>query len=401
MPPPTPLRPHPERRPSWIARFVKLIVGLAIVLAAAEAALYYRDGGAFPALNLYVADAELGVRLMPGATEKLSVTGNPITQVRINRDGFRGAELPEPGTGELLVVGDSQVFGLGVEEDQTFAAVLGRSLATPVVNAGVPTYGPVEYRAVIAAQLARRHPRTVLLTLNLVDDLFEVGHANRERHTAWNGWAMRKETAPAEISDFPGRELLYRQSHLFFFYRMWGRPDASSSAWPSWRDSDSADPALATLDARVGELARLAALDVQTLPVAAYLRDIQQLVTGGRARLVVVILPIDVQGASDEAKKHGLAATGSESSKALTAKLAELCRALEVSVLDATPVLAAAEPGAFLAGDVHLAARGHAAIAVALEQALAAPAAQPSPSPTSAPLPPSPSGAPPERTLVP
>jgi hypothetical protein len=40
--------------------------------------------------------------------------------------------------------------------------------------------------------------------------------------------------------------------------------------------------------------------------------------------------------------------------------------ALGASALDATPALAAAEPGAFLAGDIHMTPRGHRALAEAI-----------------------------------
>lgn len=63
-------RAAPRRRIRWLARCAMVLGGLATGLGAAEAVFAYRDGGAFPHLNVYVADPELGVRLQPGATEK-------------------------------------------------------------------------------------------------------------------------------------------------------------------------------------------------------------------------------------------------------------------------------------------------------------------------------------------
>lgn len=477
-----------------------LIAGLAAGLAVAEVVFSVRDHGAFPHLNVYQADAALGVRLQPGAEEDVAFAGNPRTHVRINRDGFRGAELAAPGSDDVLVVGDSQVFGLGVEEDQTFSARLAAQLHRPVVNGGVPTYGPDEYRAVIAEQLAKRHPRTVVLAINLVNDLFEVQHPNRERHAVWDGWAVRKETAPADVAAFPGRAWLYRRSHLFFALRKWrhGAVVSGERITPSegtWRDlvvagsdverqraavagarqkrlqdvtaahrdivaaedkldghiaelisteklalssesmyddllslrsarvspgdiiSDGfgeesrstiatadqislavvararlrkqlaawaqahagrdAKAARAYLEATDRAAARLTALDVEKLqaaldpPLGAYLKDVQQLVEKGGARLVVVILPIDVQVSPAEAAKYGATPIDMAPSKALVEELVSLCRSLGVSVLDATPVLAAAEPGAFLDRDIHMTPKGHAAVAEALARTLA------------------------------
>jgi acetyltransferase AlgX (SGNH hydrolase-like protein) len=485
---------RPRSRLRWPLRIAMMLGGLGLGLVAAEAAFSYRDGGAFPHLNLYVADPELGVRLMPGATEAISFGGNPISHVQINQDGYRGDELPAPGTDDVLVVGDSQVFGLGVEQDQTFSAVLGKATGKHVMNGGVPTYGPAEYRQVIVEQLAKRHPKTVVLTINLVNDLFEAQHLDKDRHAVWDGWAVRKETAPDAVTSFPGRDFLYRRSHLFFALRKWRHADdkidergvPSEGTWRdivntgekiqkqrgdleaarhkrlddvSWvhqqltdqdqkidnkilevlHDSEGADSftsavaranpgdiviedfgeegrqvvttadqisaaaavrarlrkqlaqwakthktgdarqTLAAFDARDQALARLSELDVQKLqaaldpPLGAYLRDVKQLVAGAGARLVVVILPIDVQVSAEEWKKYGAKPIDMEPSKALTAELVELCRSLGVSVLDTTPVLARAEPGAFLDKDIHMTPKGHAAVAAALATTLAEP----------------------------
>jgi hypothetical protein len=491
----------------WLGRALMMIAGLGVGLGAAEAVFSHRDGGAFPHLNVYVADPALGVRLEPGAEEDVAFSGNPITHVRINQDGYRGAELPPAGKDDVLVVGDSQVFGLGVEDGETFSARLADAIHRPVMNGGVPTYGPGEYRAVIAEQLAARHPRTVVLAINLVNDLFEAQHLNRDRHVVWDGWAVRKETAPDGVTEFPGRELLYRRSHLFFALRKWRRGDDRSderglASEGTWRDLvasgtqvreahsaldaarkkhvaevTTAHTELATSESRIdhqieelltgddkfkpdreaayhdqialsnshanpGDIvvdgfgeesrssigtadqiatavavrarlrkelaawarqhttvdaklaleslaeldraaAKLTALDVEKLqaaldpPLGAYLRDVKQLVELGGARLVVVILPIDVQVSPDEWKKYGAAPIDMTPSKALTDELVALCHAIGVSVLDATPVLAAAEPGAFLDKDIHMTPKGHAAVAVALARTLAEPAPAP------------------------
>lgn len=489
----------------WVKKFAMVLAGLAVGLAAAELVFRVRDGGAFPHLNVYVADPDLGVRLAPGGREKISFGGNPITHVRINREGFRGEDWPAAGKDDVLVVGDSQVFGLGVEEDQTFSAGLASQLHRTVINAGVPTYGPDEYRAVIAEQLAKRHPRTVVLTINLVNDLFEAQHANRDRHRVWDGWAVRKETAPDSVTAFPGRTLLFRDSHLFFTLRKWWRgEDRSSEAGVAsegtWRDvvasgielesqrkaaaevrkkhldavaashaavttaemrldaqletllfdddSAFARAAGATFEDRLaveqahanpGDIvadglgeesrasvatadqiatavrvrdrlrkrlaawakaqrgkdatavrdqlaaldraaAKLTAVDVEKLqlavepPLARYLGDVQALVERAGARLIVVVLPLDVQVSADEWKKYaGATPIDMTPTRALADELVSLCHARGVTALDATPVLAAAEPGAFLDKDIHMTPKGHAAVARALAAAIATP----------------------------
>lgn len=216
-------------------------LGLALGLVLAEAAFHHRDDGAFPHVNFYEADAELGTRLRPHAEEQISFSGNPVSTARTNALGFRGADwaTPPSGTREVLVVGDSQVFGLGVEEGQTFSAVLAQKLGRPVLNAGVPTYGPPEYLAV-ARRLIESRPSidTLVLGLNMANDVFEASQPNRDRHAVWDGWAVRVETAPRTApTPFPGRAWLMARSHLVFALRaLWnssGRAHEPEGGFPS------------------------------------------------------------------------------------------------------------------------------------------------------------------------
>lgn len=368
--PATPLRPYPERS-RWPGRLVRLLLLVAVGLGAAEAVCWVRDDGAFPYLNVYVSDPVLGVRLLPGASTRVAFGGQRATEVRINGEGYRGGERAAPGGDEVLVVGDAQVFGLGVEEHEAFAARLGNTLGRPVVNAGVPTYGSPETRRVIEEQLAKRGAKTVVLAINLVDDLAEAQHPNLERHVAWDGWAVRKATAPVEITEFPGREWVYRRSHLWFALRRWrhmmGELDErgaaelapSPAAAPGGAGGASSGTAPGGAGAASAETSpgETVAPGAEAGPLAADLRRVQQLVQGAGARLVVVLLP------------HNPSRAGSGPSLDAARALLELCRGLGVSVVDVGPVLAAVS-GAYLDNDVLLAPSGHAAVAAELARVL-------------------------------
>ena len=158
------------------------MLGLTLGLVLAEGAFWWRDAGAFPHLNLYTVDPVLGVRLEPNASMKLRVASNDVTTMQTNSLGYRAPEWRTPALGEVLVVGDSQVFGLGVENDETFSAKLSGLLKVNVLNGGVPTYGPREYTAVVKEVLATRKVNTVVYVLNLSNDLFEVDRPNLQRH---------------------------------------------------------------------------------------------------------------------------------------------------------------------------------------------------------------------------
>jgi hypothetical protein len=487
--------------------------GVAVGLLLCEWGFRLRDQGAFPHLNVYVPDAALGVRLRPGARERVRVANNAPTEVRINDAGLRGGPLGPPSDkrDEILVVGDSQVFGLGVEEEETFSAALARATKRPVVNAGVPTYGPEEYNRLLEELLPERKPGVVVWTVNLANDLFEAAHPNIERHAVWDGWAVRKETAPSSVTRFPGRELFFRDSHLVFAWRRFlserraraaRRADSSeiaelrpaaardpvlegTASEGSWRDlvgageksraeraraeaeeerargekvkalveargslralelqldkvmqevipdeeagagllrasvadpgdivrvtyAEGARPIRATaqeiaraaetrrkLEAALKErhdaasLEKLSQFDALAArvkglsaeanrekvvrarsPLAAHLARAKALAAEHGARLVVLVLPLDVMVSAEEWKKYGAAPIDMSATRVLVDDVVASAQELAALAVDATPALAAAEPGAFLDGDLHMTPKGHAAVAAALAKAL-------------------------------
>jgi hypothetical protein len=489
-------------------RLVRIVleaaVGVGLAVGVAEVVFRIRDHGAFPHVNFYAPDARLGVRLRPGARERLSFSGNPPTTLRTNGLGLRGGELPPPSPDEVVVVGDSQVFGLGVEEDATFSAELGRTLGRPVLNAGVPTYGPAEYVAMTDELLASRPAKTVVFTVNVANDLFEASHPNTERHRVWDGWAVRRETAPASVLAFPGRRWLMAESHLVFALRRWlygrgpqidergfasegtwtdlvgaGRQAAGAEAERQKRlqkdvlrdaaergqalvklgDAESTlervDPhslgidrpadliygrELYTARASVGDIVtdrdaeesrsiwitsamiraaaayrleladrlrqhrehvrsdkarkrldgqiealdawnrsqkELAAMEAQPArflrhggPLAAHLAKAKAICDRRGARLVVLVLPLDVQVSPAEWAKYGRPPIDMEPTRVLIDDVLRGADELGVTSLDASAALTAAEPGAFLNGDLHMTAAGHRAVGRALAEAV-------------------------------
>jgi SGNH hydrolase-like domain, acetyltransferase AlgX len=470
-----------------VKSLLKVVLGLVIGVVLAELAFSARDSGAFPHLNLYEADADLGVRLQPNTSMKLRVADNDVTTVQINSFGFRGGEWPAPTKGEVLVVGDSQVFGLGVEADQTFSAKLAEQLKVPVLNAGVPTYGPAEYTAVVERFVQRGPSSTVIYVLNLANDLFEVERPNLERHAVWDGWAVRRETAPKEVTNFPFRHQLMSRSHLVFALRKLmagsGSVNEGFSTEGSWKDvvqassgvtplppedegarqllsqraalnkeldvladglenyvSDKVyedsnfaeavkplnprggDPrdilevrqaegaravdltALHLFMAAVGEgrneaflealakrrndqallkllddrralRAKLEALKPEgepthVLPIEAVLARTRAACDRAGAKLVVVALPLDVMVSADEWKKYGVKPIDMTPTSVLVDDVVSRAERLGAIGVDPTAALLAAEPGAFLNGDLHLTPKGHAALAGAIVAAM-------------------------------
>ena len=489
---------------------LRIALGLLLGLALAEAAFRLRDDSAFPHVNVYLPDPELGATLEPFATQRLAFTGNPATTLRINARGFRGAEWPAPVAGELIVVGDSQVFGLGVEEGDTFPAQLAKASGRQVLNAGVPTYGPFEYLAVARRLLAERPGAKVVFVFNVANDFFELERPNVKRHAVWDGWAVRRENHPGHVRDFPGRRWLFSQSHLVFALRKLqlerqqvrgdsealaefdGR-DQGTTSEGSWTDllteaerqqrtpSSPGSPSPADLEQRLAPLeARIRkstkALDalanqddgprgirserlmneVLTKHVGDVVRDTgsemarsipvtaELLATAARekARLTelrrrlelaraphdetlqrsyaelerlrwdlpvpvvdekavpgaavldalaslpdstLVVLPLDVQVSSKEWAKYGAPSVDMEPTLELNRAFVSAAKARGLRTIELTDAFRAAEPGAFLLGDLHLTPKGTQAAAAAVADALkvtavaAAPVLQTSP----------------------
>lgn len=220
----------PRRKRPWLRRTLiagQILLGLGLGLVVTEYVFARRDEGAFPHVNFYVADAQLGVRLEPGATMRFRLRDNPLTTIHVNAQGYRGEDWPAPtpdaaaGQGEIVVLGDSQVFGLGVEDDETFSHLLAQATGRTVLNAGVPTYGPPEYMLLARELLEQRKPQTLVVVLNFLNDPFELERPNVERHAVWDGWAVRSETAPEQVTVFPGRKWLFSQSHAVYALRRW------------------------------------------------------------------------------------------------------------------------------------------------------------------------------------
>ena len=131
------------------------------------------------------------------------------------------------------MVGDSQAFGLGVEETESFASGLGNLLGegTHVTNAAVPTFGPVEMESMLEDQLPARKPKLVIYVVNAYTAFFEADRPNTERHGELDGWAVRTESLAGEQpASFPGRAWLFGRSHLALATRRWLHARAQPSA---------------------------------------------------------------------------------------------------------------------------------------------------------------------------
>jgi lysophospholipase L1-like esterase len=120
---------------------------------------------------------ELPYEHVPGASGV--VVGIPVT---LNSFGFRGPEvsLQKPGSvTRIALLGDSSVFGQGVEDDQTLSAVLEGMITDTassydhryqVINAGVRGYNTLQEAAFLRARVMPLDPDGVVLCITEIND---------------------------------------------------------------------------------------------------------------------------------------------------------------------------------------------------------------------------------------
>jgi hypothetical protein len=129
----------------------------------------------------YCYDDYRGWGLNPGAHGWYRQEG--IAYLRINQDGFRGADYSHhkpPGVIRVAVLGDSYVEAMQVAEDKTFTAVLGRELAPcpmlkgkriEAMNFGVDGYGTAQELFTLRRKVWQYSPDIVVLAIFLGNDV--------------------------------------------------------------------------------------------------------------------------------------------------------------------------------------------------------------------------------------
>jgi len=141
--------------------------------------------------NFWRHDSLLGWSNSPGAD---GVFDHPQFRmgVHINSKGLRDREYSyerRPGTGRILVIGDSFVWGYGVEQQETFPKVLEARLPqVDVINAGVAGYGTDQELLWLRSEGVRYRPDLVILVMcgndddeNNSDLVYNVYHKPRFR----------------------------------------------------------------------------------------------------------------------------------------------------------------------------------------------------------------------------
>src|SRR6185436_14301576 len=97
-----------------------------------------------------------------------------ITEIDTNALGFRGPTWKPLKTGpRVLLLGDSQMLGYGVDEAEATAARLSSLAGVEVLDAAVPSWGPIEYALAVDDLAPTYRPDVVVFVANLANDWVE------------------------------------------------------------------------------------------------------------------------------------------------------------------------------------------------------------------------------------
>ena len=159
-------------------RLVAVVVGLAILLAVAEAGLRI----VFPHWNEFFSGRFMTAITVPGYGRVAIGTpgfdgyfaqnnGDFRVHIAINAAGLRNDEPVEAAAGRLWVVGDSMTFGWGVERDETYTALLAAQTGVATYSVAAPGATVCGYQALVAHMPKTVRPRAVIVGLILENDL--------------------------------------------------------------------------------------------------------------------------------------------------------------------------------------------------------------------------------------
>lgn len=218
-----PNRPAGRGR-KWMIKLIILFVTVTVMMLVGEVgARLFTQSLIMPR---WVESAPYGIRKQIGNIRGTIVTPEYHHKFNTNARGFRGTRnyaVPKPpGVFRIITLGDSVVDGYGVEDDQTFSAVLEKKLSvrrpTEVVNMAIAGFSTAEELVQLVNVGLEQQPDLVVLGY-FVNDHFE--NVTSELYTLENGKLVRnsKPEDPAiflrdRLSKVPGYNFLCQHSYL-------------------------------------------------------------------------------------------------------------------------------------------------------------------------------------------
>jgi hypothetical protein len=214
-----------------LARGALVISSLLIVLLGVEAALRLfgtEIPSSHPLGAFHRFDPEIGWTGAPGVDRAFQLHFGERTlpgtaRVRQNRLGLRGAEIPlerSPGKRRIVVLGDSFLWGWGVDDEATFSSRLSALTGAEVVTLACSSYGTIQEMLLFERSGAAYRPDVVILGVfaNDLDDNVDSYAGRRPYGTLSESGTLVLENEPvARRLESPLRVWLYDHSKAVLF----------------------------------------------------------------------------------------------------------------------------------------------------------------------------------------
>lgn len=217
----------------WIGRLA--LVGLGLLIGLVPAEIFIRSAVGFnPPIT--ECDATYGFRLLADRTVPHNLPGDFNVRYRLNNERLRGEDIAlekDEDVVRLLALGDSFTFGIGVEDDETYAAQLGARIAqegggkVEVINAGVPAWGTAQQLLYLIEEGLKYQPDLITVGFfvgndpldNLEDGMYSLDADGRLSLTPEDERPELCSSRAGRLASLPGYGFLTRNSALVSWAR--------------------------------------------------------------------------------------------------------------------------------------------------------------------------------------
>lgn len=191
-------------RSGLLSRIGLLALSVVITLAISELilGLIWPRANALDLCGLLESDEVLGTRLAANSSKAIrGILNDYRTEIAINSHGFRSPEYSpesEPGLLRIALMGDSEVFGVGVEENEMLNAVMEERLREAgfadcqVLNFAIPGTGTVLHSKLLEHTVLDWDVDAVIFLVTVANDLSDnLRFAGRGESAETDGPAPR------------------------------------------------------------------------------------------------------------------------------------------------------------------------------------------------------------------
>jgi hypothetical protein len=210
----------------WIKNIALMVVSITIALLICEGSvrIFGLGGTSLTRGMLHQYDPDAGWRCYPNLDTRYILPESFNVRVRCNSQGLRDSEkrfAKPPGIRRIVVLGDSFMWGYGVENEEMFSAVLQDLISgSETVNFGVNGYSTVQELVRLEIEGLRYEPDVTVLVFvwNDLEDNFDDKHGGRPVAVLEEDNFLRIANRPVRRHwKSPLKQWFRHHSHLFRF----------------------------------------------------------------------------------------------------------------------------------------------------------------------------------------